>query len=216
MPSRFLTVPHRPRRRLFLLLSLAVFGLLLLGAAAWTGRFLVSEDPLEKADALYVLGGARADRWLEAADLYREGYAPRIILSSGGPDGGEEFLQARGIRIPSEADIARQVLLQIGIPLEVIALTDRPHDNTSEESMSLSRLVEQERWRAVIVVTSKYHTRRTRLEVKRLFPDSPVKIIIRGSRYDRYDADGWWWSRQDQRNTLLEVIKITAYLTGAL
>ena len=56
------------------LLLLAVFALSRLGA------WLVVEDPLEKADAIFVLGGTRYERPLEAVDLYKAGWAPRIML----------------------------------------------------------------------------------------------------------------------------------------
>ena len=49
----------------------------------FAGRFLATEDPLERADAIVVLGGARAERWLEAVDLHHEGWATTIVLSPG-------------------------------------------------------------------------------------------------------------------------------------
>jgi hypothetical protein len=44
------------------------------------GRFLQHEDPLQKSDAILVLAGARVERALEAVDLYKEGWAPLIIV----------------------------------------------------------------------------------------------------------------------------------------
>jgi uncharacterized SAM-binding protein YcdF (DUF218 family) len=44
------------------------------------GRFLVTEDPAEHADAIVVLAGSYPDRVLEGVELYRQGLAPRIIL----------------------------------------------------------------------------------------------------------------------------------------
>ncbi|HUN60878.1 MAG TPA: hypothetical protein VMU53_02760, partial [Candidatus Sulfotelmatobacter sp.] len=41
------------------------------------GRWLVAEDPLRKADAIAVLSGRMPSRALEAARVYKEGYAPR-------------------------------------------------------------------------------------------------------------------------------------------
>ena len=45
------------------------------------GRWLVMEDPLEKASAIVVLSGAMPARAIEAGKLYREGYAPEIWLT---------------------------------------------------------------------------------------------------------------------------------------
>ena len=52
------------------ILILAIFALSRLGA------FLVVQDPLEKADAIFVLGGTRYERPLEAVELYNAGWAP--------------------------------------------------------------------------------------------------------------------------------------------
>src|SRR5260370_6839736 len=42
------------------------------------GRWLVVEDPLEKARAIAVLSGRMPLRAIEAAKLYRQGYAPEV------------------------------------------------------------------------------------------------------------------------------------------
>ena len=45
------------------------------------GRWLVSEDPLQKADAIAVLSGRMPSRALEAARVYKQGYASRVWLT---------------------------------------------------------------------------------------------------------------------------------------
>ncbi|HEY3186399.1 MAG TPA: hypothetical protein VGJ70_02920, partial [Solirubrobacteraceae bacterium] len=56
----------------------AAAGIAVLGA----GRALVVADPLPAhADAIVVMAGSIADRVLEAADLYRAGIAPRIVVT---------------------------------------------------------------------------------------------------------------------------------------
>lgn len=73
------------------------------------GGFLAAEDPLQKADAIFVLAGSRMNRQLEAADLYLEGYSPRIVLSRQIRERAEVALMARGISIPEDVEQARDV-----------------------------------------------------------------------------------------------------------
>jgi uncharacterized SAM-binding protein YcdF (DUF218 family) len=47
------------------------------------GRWLVVEDPLDKAQAIVVLSGGMPMRAREAAKLYNAGYAPQIWLTRG-------------------------------------------------------------------------------------------------------------------------------------
>jgi len=54
---------------------------------AGASRLLVRVDPLDSAmpaDVVYVLGGSRVDRWLEAIEIYKAGGARRILISRRG------------------------------------------------------------------------------------------------------------------------------------
>src|SRR2546421_12450807 len=73
-----------PRRSpaLLVLCAVGASGLLLaLMIFFGVGRWLVAEDPLGKASAIVVLSGAMPMRALEAATLYRDGYAPEVWLT---------------------------------------------------------------------------------------------------------------------------------------
>ena len=100
-----------PRRRTALRRILVVLVLLAIAAGAWFmvygGRYLQHEDPLVKADAMFVLAGTRLERPLEAVDLFKEGYAPLIVLSPGRPEPGERLLRQRGIRFPTDSELVR-------------------------------------------------------------------------------------------------------------
>ena len=69
----------------------------------FAGRFLARADPLQHADLIMVLGGARIERWLEAVDLYQAGWAPRLVISPGQTVPAEAELRARGVRYPVKA-----------------------------------------------------------------------------------------------------------------
>src|ERR1700753_2648631 len=44
---------------------------------------LIQENPLQKADAMFVLSGGGYDRGNEAVNLFHAGYAPTIICTGG-------------------------------------------------------------------------------------------------------------------------------------
>ena len=70
---------RRRVRRLFVLSALAVAAATFLLA----GIIVDHPDPLAPADAVYVLGGSRISRALEASELLAAGLAPRILISQG-------------------------------------------------------------------------------------------------------------------------------------
>jgi uncharacterized SAM-binding protein YcdF (DUF218 family) len=197
-----------------------LMGLLLFGVAgavwlAWYGgSYLHQEDPLQKADAIFVLGGARVERWLEAYDLYREGYAPVIMLSPERPEAAETLIRSRGITFPSTPELQRDALVQLGVPASAILAPAGPVDNTAQEADLLRTTAAARQWKRVIVVTSKLHTRRAGFAMRRGLDGSGIAIGLRGSRYDRADPAAWWRSRADIRFGSSEWMKLVLYRLG--
>jgi uncharacterized SAM-binding protein YcdF (DUF218 family) len=181
----------------------------------FAGRFLVREDPLARADAIVVLAGARVHRWLEGVDLYREQWAPHVILSPGPMEALEVKLKAQGVRFPLEGELARDAMIQMGVPADAILLLPGGMDNTAHEAWTVKDAVTAKGWRRLIVVTSKFHTRRTGFTFRREFGGTPVEIIVRASRYDQSHPARWWRARPDIRSVLFELPKLLAYWLGA-
>lgn len=187
--------------------------LILLIALPRLGGWLVAEDPLEKADAILVLGGTMYERPLEAADLYREGWAPRLFLIRELADWGEGELLTRGIPYLRGIDIQVDTLQKLGVPREAITVLEQAN-STAQEADYAYDLVTRERFASVIVVTSKQHTRRARLVMRRRLDETGARVIVRASRYDRADVDRWWANRSTLRFTLFETQRLIGYWIG--
>jgi uncharacterized SAM-binding protein YcdF (DUF218 family) len=95
-------------------------------------------------------------------------------------------------------------------------MTVLPHpvDNTADEAAQTRPVALQRGWTSLIVVTSKYHTRRTGYAFEREFAGTSVRIQVKGSRHDRVSPDGWWRSRSDLRYVVSELQKLVAYRLG--
>lgn len=207
---------HPLRRRVRLAAAAAV--LLLVGGAAYgfvsAGTFLAPEDPLVRADAIFVFAGTLVERPLEAADLYREGRAPLIVVTRAQAEDAAMHVEQRGIRVPTEFDLTRDVLQRLGIPEAALIAPARIHDNTAAEAETLRELAVAHGWQRVIVVTSKYHLRRSRLACRRALSGTGVELVMRGSRYDASTPQRWWSRRRDIRWVASEVPKLIAYGLG--
>jgi uncharacterized SAM-binding protein YcdF (DUF218 family) len=209
-----------PLPRLRTVVRWTILVLFLVGAAgaAWLlvygGRYLQHEDPLVKADAIFVLAGTRLERPLEAVDLYKEGFAPLIVLSPGRPEPGEYLLEQRGIEFPTEAELQRTALIKSGVPEAAVAATIGYVDNTAQEANLLRSMVKTNHWRRVIIVTSKYHTRRAAFAFRRGLAGTGTEVIMRASRYDHSDPARWWRFRPDYRFVISEWQKLFAYRLG--
>ena len=180
----------------------------------FAGRYLVYQDPLEKADAIIVLAGARVERWLEGVELYRGGWAPQIVISPGRVEGAEFALRSMGIRFPSDAELARDAMLQMKVPVSSVETIPDSLDNTAQEAAAVHQLASERRWTRLIVVTSKYHTRRAGFAFVREFEGTNVRILMRASRYDTSTPERWWRHRADSRYVMSELEKLIAYKLG--
>lgn len=199
------------KRFLSRLAALAALLLLIAALAApRLGAWLMVEDPLQKADAIFVLGGTMFQRPLEAVDLYHEGWAPRMLLMRQIADDGEIELRRRGVPFQREIDVQVDVLTRLGVPRSAIQILDE-QNSTRDEADALLAVVAANRWSRVIVVTSKQHTRRARLVMNRRLAGTGSQAIVRASRYDRADVDGWWRNRSTLRFTLFETQRLVAY-----
>ncbi len=203
-----------PRSRLtFRIVSSA--SALLVGAAFLLslGRIVTSTDPLQPADVIYVLGGSRVNRALEAARLYREGLAPRIVLSLGTTENGEKELERQGIHVASEAEISRDVLTKLGVPASAVVILSRIVDNTAQEAEAIRPLVEASHWTRLIVITDRESTRRAGYAFRRAL-GGLATVTAACSREDDFNPNRWWATRRSIRSTFYEAPKLFAYWLG--
>lgn len=177
------------------------------------GSWLVVQDPLAKSDAIIVLGGTMYERQLEAVDLYTEGWAPRIYLFREVIDWGELALLERGIAYTTVVDLQIDAMLRLGIPRDAIRILDRA-GSTSEEADFVRRLATSEKLSRVIIVSSKQHTRRVRLVMRRKLAGTGAEVVVRPSRYDRSNVEQWWTRRATLRFTLFETQRLFGYWIG--
>ncbi len=159
----------------------------------WIAGLLIVDDALRPASAIVVLGGGPSFRALEAAELYRAGWAPRIIATGA-------------------VNWDRDVLLGAGVPSSAIVLTDGTPRDTLEELQTVSRLVSAHSG-PVILVTSKVHTRRTRL-IWRHVTGQAIGGIVRSARRDPFDPSHWWRKRRLADDVFHEYLSLLNYYLG--
>ena len=160
------------------------------------GHWLVVADPLDHARAIVVLSGHVPFRAIEAASIYRQGWAPEVWLTKAERPAEEAALARLGIRYVQGEDYSREVLERLGVPLNAIRLMDEGIKNTAEEVKLIGRELKRIGGEKVILVTSKPHSRRVRATWRKLVGDS-LPAIVQFAREDPYQADRWWWHTRD-------------------
>ena len=131
---------------------------------------LVREAP-QPADAIVVFaggagesgqaGGGYQERVKQAVDLYKAGYAPRMIFSSGF---GFVFEEAEVMRGLAEAN---------GVPPEAILLETNAK-NTHDYVVFANQILSEHGWRRILLVSSPYHMRRAVMTWRKSAPGVQV------------------------------------------
>jgi uncharacterized SAM-binding protein YcdF (DUF218 family) len=170
-------------------------------ADAW-----IVNDPPSHADAIVVLGGGLETRPFAAARLYREGYAPRILVTRPKASPTDEI----GLT-PREQDIARQVLVREGVPDSAIVGIGEDVQSTHDESLALGAWLRTNHASRVLIPTDVFHTRRVRWAFSKQLKGSGVAVSVEAIPVREYTVADWWRHEQGLVAFQNEVLKMGYY-----
>jgi uncharacterized SAM-binding protein YcdF (DUF218 family) len=150
------------------------------------GGFWIVDDTPASCDAIVVLGddNFNGDRAARAAELFTTGWAPRVVASG-------RYLRAyAGI-----AELEERDLMSDGVPKSAIVRFEHHAGNTREEAFALRQLFSDRGWKRILLVTSNYHTRRSRYIFARVLSPGTVLRVV-PAQDSEYDPDNWWRTRR--------------------
>jgi len=143
-----------------------------------------------------VLSGHLPFRAMEAAVLYKEGWAREVWITRLSRPARKSALGRLGICFIGEEIYNGQVLERLGVPADSIRLLNKGIRNTVDEVRLIAEELVGLGGRNVILVTSKAHSRRVRATWQALIGESP-RMIVRYAKKDPYLPDRWWWNTRD-------------------
>lgn len=161
--------------------------------------FIFVEDAPEKADVLFVPGGAYGEIAEHAARLYRQGYVPRILVSGkysiteGRFAGAKSPASYRKYSYRTECEFLSDILLKNGVSPEAI-LQEEEATFTYENAINSRALTDSLGLsvRTAIISCQAYHARRCLLYFSLLYPDTRFLIcpaVTRGISRDTWMLD---------------------------
>jgi uncharacterized SAM-binding protein YcdF (DUF218 family) len=196
------------RRRLLKVLVLLLVGW---GIGAWiAARALIVKADLASADALVVLSGSSSylERTQRAAELYRQGRAPVVLLTNDHTRGGwSSALQTN----PFFVDRAIDELTKQGVPLERIIIVPGVAASTQSEAVIVRDYAASKGLRSVLIITSAYHSRRALRTFRKTFEGTGVVIGLEPSSKASPSAAFWWLRPSGWRDVAGEYVKLTYY-----
>jgi uncharacterized SAM-binding protein YcdF (DUF218 family) len=168
----------------------------------WMGALLVDSEEPSHADLVVVLAGdPSGNRIVRAAELVRQGYAFKILVS--GPAGLYDL---------HECDLAIPFAIRRGYPASWFVSAPHSAHSTEEEARFLLPIIQKLHAHTVIAVTSDYHSRRALHTLRAQWPGVEVHMVAAGDPF--FSPYGWWHSREGRKTFLLEWSKTFANLVG--
>lgn len=198
--------------------TLNVLKWLLILTVAWSilawlaARALIVSAPLASADAIVVLSGSSAylERTQMAAELYRQGRAPLVLLTDDHTRGGWSSAQQRN---PFFVERAIEELIKAGVPADRIRVMPGVASNTHDEALLIKEYVVSQRLRSILVVTSAYHSRRALRTLRKSFAVTAIAVGMDPAPVGSETPSPffWWLQREGWRTVGTELVKLPYY-----
>jgi uncharacterized SAM-binding protein YcdF (DUF218 family) len=197
---------HWRRGVLVALAILMLGGVVARLVVARLGLWLVVEDPPARAAAVVVLAGDFPYRAIEAAAIYREGWAAEVWLSSTQVPARDTAIARLGLTFAGGDEMGnRAVLTRLGVPDQAIRVVPGVAERTVDEVRLVADELRRRRETVVLIVTSKSHTRRVRALWRRVVGGEP-RAIVRYAREDPFDPGRWWGNTRSALEVAREVL----------
>ena len=178
------------------------------------GTFLLVPDRLEKADCIVLLQADPFLRVAKAAELYEQGYAPKIVFAPS-PDREEAFLdyykfEIRIFDIPilSNPEFMKRAFLHFGKDETGIEMTQDTATSTFDEAVAAKRWMLEKGYRSMLLVSSGYHMRRALMIFRLVFKGTGIRISTVTASNPLQDPPHWWRHERDVKAIFLEYASI--------
>lgn len=203
----------RPRRRVQIQ-KIVSCCILIWPFAAWAGaQYLITEAPLDKADAIVVLSGSAnyRERTREAAKLFFEGRSQRILITNDNAQGPWSSADQRNLFYYERS---LEELRNAGVPPQSVEVLMKPVTGTFDEAGVIRDYAQQQGLRSILIVTSAYHSRRALWVFSKVFRDTGVHIgLMTAERKEESPPPLMWWlTLRGWKLVPTEYVKIVYYV----
>jgi len=201
-----------------LVLSILIFFFFVLSISSYLlrqlGNFLIYEQNPQKADVIVVLNGRDTERSLSAVDLYKKGYANLIVLAQGSKQPGSDEFWKRVVNNFDGKIFFQRAIEAMGVPEKSFKLIGNGVASTYDEAVATKEFLKKNGYKSILLVTSKWHSKRAYLTFKSVLnkKGNGITITIIPSSYDNFDPELWWKKEEDAESVFREYVRLIYYI----
>jgi uncharacterized SAM-binding protein YcdF (DUF218 family) len=197
-------IPRSRKNRWRKSLRLGLAAVLIWPVVAWiAARALIVTVDLPTADVIAILSGSSTyvERTHKAAELYKEGRAPLIVLTDDNTRGGWSSSEQRNPYFVERAHV----------PPDKIRVAPGVAESTHSEASIIRDYAMAHSLRSVLVVTSAYHSRRAFRSLQQSFAGTGTLIGITPTLPPTPGPSLWWLHLDGWRSVAVEYVKLVYY-----
>lgn len=193
---------RRPSVFLKFIVCIAIVLVLAVATHSWwlaaLARMLVRDEGPARADIAVVLAGDfYGHRVVRAAELVKQGYVPKVLVS--GPNMLYGFY---------ECDLEIPFAVKRGYPEDWFIRAPNEARSTREEAAAILPDLRRRGVHRFILVTSDFHTARAARIYRAAAPDLDMRVVAAPDEYFR--AGDWWRNREGRKVFVVEWLKTVA------
>jgi uncharacterized SAM-binding protein YcdF (DUF218 family) len=168
------------------------------GAGAYLKLSCPSPQP---SDVIIVLGGEeKGERTLKGVELYKQGIAPKVMLS----DGTTMSWRTTAMREMYDLAVLR------GVPEADLIQEDRSR-STYENALYTRTLMRQLDYDSAVVVTTDWHAKRSAYIFKKVYASTGIELHYCGTPSEKSAFTDWWQDGEKTQVVLTEWAKTWVY-----
>ena len=166
---------------------------------------MIVEDISQEVEAGFILSGSVMERTNEAMKTYQ--IESPLFVCMGSTVSAD--LEAYG-QIRTDADLCRDALLRQGADSSAVRVMKRGM-STFEESEEILGYSVAQGFKRIMIISSKFHTRRIDKVFRKKFREKGIEIVIRGAVPKSYKTDTWWQEESGMIFVTNEYLKLLYY-----
>ena len=175
----------------------------------WYAELFSVHNATPRADALVVLGGRIETRFPRALELYRQGYADKILLTD---------LRPYTLGMPDfdcserTVAIAQRDFFEPGAPVVLVpSRSGKQAVSTFDEAWDLLAYSQSKGYTHLIIITDVFHTRRALYAFEKVVQGSGIIVEAMGAPNAVFNEKNWWRSDSGLKAYFLEPLLLTVY-----
>ncbi|MCC7104037.1 MAG: YdcF family protein [Chloroflexi bacterium] len=167
------------------------------------GDALLVHEPLQQSDAIVVLAGNSPYRSAHGFELYREGWAPIVMIS-------DELIRSHEMEA-DWSELWRRGLVTVPAPASAVVLFG-PAASTHEEAVLSREVMLAHGWQRAILVTDPFHMRRATAAFRHEWQPAGLEVVPSPADESPDNVDHWWLSPDKALHVGLEYAKFVYYV----